>query len=198
MPTESDVKLTHDDLPWSAPMLIYSSPVVSDSYIDNDGGRKSFELHRRSYNGVTGHKNLESNVIVSYSNDHGRYNTLRDNIPRTVISVVGRLKLGSNKILHIVASDIEWNYIGKSSNVSIDKNVPSQDDFDNQLDDIEEKYAKKKSASNKRIRVNPPIASSSKVPKDDKLSNAQFLEAASQIKSSIPASDKVSDLTKQD
>lgn len=154
MHTEGDVELSHDDLPWSAPMLIYSSPSVPDS--------------------------------------------LKDNIPKTVISVVGRLKLGSNKILHIVASDKEWNYIGRSLNISINKNIPSQDDFDDQLDDIEEKYAKKKSASNKRIRTNPSVASSSKASKNSKLSNDQFLEAASQINPNVPVSNKNSVLIEQD
>ncbi|CAG8545963.1 23991_t:CDS:2 [Racocetra persica] len=58
----------------------------------------------------------------------------------------------------------------KSSNVLVNKIAPSQDNFDNQLD----------------------------VPKNDKLSNDQFLEAALQIKSNTPISDKNSDLTKQD
>ncbi|CAG8810504.1 17001_t:CDS:2, partial [Racocetra persica] len=133
-----------------APILIYSSPAAPDSYIDNDEGRKSFELLRKSYNGVTSHRNLDSNVIVSYSNKYSRYNTLKDNILKTVISVIRRLKLGSNKIPHI-------------------------------LDNIEEKYAKRKSASNKRIRTNLSVASSSKAPNNDKLSNDQFLETALQI-----------------
>ncbi|CAG8689003.1 10095_t:CDS:1 [Ambispora leptoticha] len=144
MSVEND-ELTHNDLPYSAPLLLYSSPIVPDSYIDNDSGRKSFELFRKSYNSVNDHKNLDTNVIVSYSNEHGRYNALKDNLSKTVLSVVERLKLGSKKIPHIVASDIKWNYLGKAvSNLTNNKDAPSQDDFDDQLDDIEEKYTKKK------------------------------------------------------
>ncbi|CAG8830237.1 13694_t:CDS:1, partial [Gigaspora margarita] len=65
MHTKGDIELSYDNLLWSVPILIYSLPSVPDSYIDNDRGRKSFELLRKSYNGVMGHKNLDSNVIVS-------------------------------------------------------------------------------------------------------------------------------------
>ncbi|CAG8742044.1 22449_t:CDS:1, partial [Racocetra persica] len=144
MSVEND-ELTHNDLPYSAPLLLYSSPIVPDSYIDNDSSRKSFELFKKSYNGVNSHKNLDINVIVFYSNEHRRYNALKDNLSKTILSVVGRLKIGSKKISHIVASDIEWNYLGKvTSNLTNNKDTSSQDDFDDQLDDIEEKYAKKK------------------------------------------------------
>ncbi|CAG8593815.1 3513_t:CDS:2, partial [Racocetra persica] len=62
-------KLTHNDLSYSALLLLYSSPMVPDSYIDSDSdnGRKSFELFRKSYNGINSHKNLDTNVIVSYN-----------------------------------------------------------------------------------------------------------------------------------
>ncbi|CAG8733552.1 28732_t:CDS:2, partial [Racocetra persica] len=140
--TNNDVELIYDDLLWSEPILIYSLPTVPNSYIDNDKGRKSFKLLRKSYNGVTGYRNLDSNMIVSYNNEH--------------------------------------------------------DNFNNQLDSIEEKYIKKKSASNKHIRTNLPVASFSKVSKNDKLSNNQFLEATSQIKSNILVSDKDSNFTEQD
>ncbi|CAG8543030.1 34299_t:CDS:2 [Racocetra persica] len=53
--------------------------------------------------------------------------------------------------------------------MSVNKTASSQDDFNDQLD----------------------------IPKNNKLSNDQFLEAASQIKSNISVSNKVSDLTEQ-
>ncbi|CAG8701555.1 5330_t:CDS:2 [Racocetra persica] len=102
-------KLTHNDFLYSAPLLLYSSPMILDSYINNDSGRKSFELFRKSYNSINGYKNLDTNVIVSYR----------------------RLKIGSKKISHIVVSDIEWNYLDKAmSNLTNNKNTPSQDDFE--------------------------------------------------------------------
>ncbi|CAG8816713.1 30138_t:CDS:1, partial [Racocetra persica] len=52
-----------------------------------------------------------TNVIVSYSNEHEMYNALKDNLSKIILLVVGRLKIGSKKISHIVASDIEWNYL---------------------------------------------------------------------------------------
>ncbi|CAG8803783.1 24886_t:CDS:1, partial [Racocetra persica] len=187
MSVEND-ELTHDDFSYSAPLLLYSSSIVPDFYIDSDSdnGRKSFELFRKSYNGVNSHKNLDTNVIVSYSNENKRYNILKDNLPRTVLSVVRRLKIGSIKIPHIIALDIEWNYLGKTiSNVTNSKNV-SQVDFDSQLDDIEEKHAIKRTASRKRVRINPLTAFFSKAPEDVRILNNKFLDTASQVKNENP------------
>ncbi|CAG8815301.1 29668_t:CDS:2, partial [Racocetra persica] len=137
-------KLIHNDLLYSAPLLLYSSLMVPDSYIDNDSGRKSFELFKKSYNGVNGHKNLDTNMIVSYSNEYRSYNALKDNLSKTVLSVVGRLKIGSKKSL------------------------TSLHDFNDQLNNIEEKYAKKRTVSRKQVRINPLLAASfSKAPNGD-------------------------------
>ncbi|CAG8617006.1 7782_t:CDS:2 [Dentiscutata erythropus] len=66
LPLKGDYVLTPEDLPSSSPLLIYTATVVPDSYIpDNQGGRESFVMARRLYNGVTNNKNVESKVIIS-------------------------------------------------------------------------------------------------------------------------------------
>ncbi|CAG8525965.1 5489_t:CDS:2, partial [Cetraspora pellucida] len=172
MSNENENELTREDLPYSAPLLILSSSALPNSYSDNDGGRKSFMMFKKFYNGVTNSRNIDTNVLVFYSNDHGRYNSLRENLNRTVLLAIGRLKIGSNKIPHIVASEIEWNYIGKASpNTSDDKTMRSRDNLDDELDSIEEKYAKTKPNLRKHI-IQP--------------ANDMFLEAALQVKNRIP------------
>ncbi|CAG8586172.1 7021_t:CDS:2 [Diversispora eburnea] len=87
------------------------------------------------------------------SNDEiGRHNNLK----KTIMSVIGRFKIGSQKRSpHIMASDIEWNYAGnigesQSQHSSNKGKTKSHEDLDNQLDIIDEKYAKMNSESLKK------------------------------------------------
>ncbi|RIB20430.1 hypothetical protein C2G38_2179366 [Gigaspora rosea] len=55
------IEITPDDLSHSLPLLLYSAPVISNSYFsDNEFGRESFMLFKKLYNGVTSHINIES------------------------------------------------------------------------------------------------------------------------------------------
>ncbi|CAG8755275.1 16296_t:CDS:1, partial [Gigaspora margarita] len=100
---------TPDDLPYAFPLLMYSAPTITNFYkANNNVGRQSFMLSKKLYNPVTGQKAINSDVIVSYTNVNGHYDSLRDSLKRTVISVIGRLKLSSqSKIPHIISSEIE-------------------------------------------------------------------------------------------
>ena len=67
-----DTELTADDLSDTLLLLIYSDPVVKDTYYPDKGARrKSFKLVKKLYNGVTNTKNVHSEIIVSYSNSCG-------------------------------------------------------------------------------------------------------------------------------
>ncbi|CAG8735051.1 21266_t:CDS:2, partial [Gigaspora margarita] len=137
--------LTSTDLPYSSPMLQFSAPVVQNSYHpNNEGGRESFMLTRRLYNGVTNNKHVLSNVIILYVNENNHYNALKNNLQKTVLSVIGRLKIESFNILHIIASDIEWTYSNNESQSSGTLGKEKSrfyEELDNQLNSIEEKYA---------------------------------------------------------
>ncbi|KAF0415903.1 hypothetical protein F8M41_007555 [Gigaspora margarita] len=99
---------TSNDLPLSLPLLIYSAMPVSGSYLsDSNSGKESVMLSRRLYNGITSTKNIPSKVIISYRNENKRYDAVKNNFQKTVLSVVGRLKVSSNNIPHIIASEIE-------------------------------------------------------------------------------------------
>lgn len=114
-----DTESTPEDLPSALPLLIYSAPVVQDNDSSKKTGeRESFLLSRRLYNSITGNKDIDSKVIVSYTNQYNRYNALKKNLKKTVFSVVGRFKIASKKMLHIMASDIEWNYAETNSRSS--------------------------------------------------------------------------------
>ncbi|RIB09298.1 hypothetical protein C2G38_2268224 [Gigaspora rosea] len=136
--SEGDYVLTPEDLLSSSPLLIYSATIVVDSYIpDNQSGRKSFMMARQLYNGVTNNRNVESKVIVSYKNENNRYNAMKNNLKKTVLSVIGRLKIRSKKFHHILTSDIEWTYVFNdplpSSTTTIAKGI-SEVKFDKDLD----------------------------------------------------------------
>ncbi|RIB21946.1 hypothetical protein C2G38_2175247 [Gigaspora rosea] len=142
---ERDYVLTSEDLPSSSPLLIYSAAVIADSYIpDNQGSKESFMMARQLYNGVTNNRNVESKVIVSYKNKNNRYSAMKNNLKKTVLSVIESLKIGSQKFAHILASDIEWTYVSNelspSSTTTYAKGI-SEVKFNENLDDIEEKYA---------------------------------------------------------
>ncbi|RIB07425.1 hypothetical protein C2G38_2214509 [Gigaspora rosea] len=113
---QRDSTCAPEDLPYTFPLLLYTAPVLTNSYkVNNAIGRQSFMLSKKLYNPVTNQKGIESNVIVSYTNANGRYDSLKDNLKKSVISAVGRLKLNFNK------SDkqldlIEEQYISQPSN----------------------------------------------------------------------------------
>jgi hypothetical protein len=162
-----------EDLPYTSPLLIYSAPAVTNSYKSNDEvGRQSFLMSKKLYNGVTGKKNVESNVIISYTNPNGRYNSLKDNLKKTILSVIGRFKIGSQKKLpHIIASDIEWNYASnvnesRTSNSFNKEKNKSHEELDNQLDIIEEKYARMSAAETSKKRKLNNFTSKLKPPQD--------------------------------
>ncbi|RIB25434.1 hypothetical protein C2G38_2031075 [Gigaspora rosea] len=143
--SEGDYVLTPEDLPSSSPLLIYSAAVVADSYIpDNQGGRESFVMARQLYNGVTNNRNVESKIIVSYKNENNRYNAMKNNLKKTVLSVIGHLKIRSKKFHHIFASDIKWTYVSNEpslSSTTINAKGISDVEFNEHFDGIEKKYA---------------------------------------------------------
>ncbi|KAF0496972.1 hypothetical protein F8M41_020852 [Gigaspora margarita] len=69
---------------------------------------------------------------------------MKNNLKKTVLSVIGRLKIGSKKFHYILTSDIEWTYVFNellpSSTTTYTKEI-SEVEFDKDLDSIKEKYA---------------------------------------------------------
>ncbi|RIB06974.1 hypothetical protein C2G38_2215711 [Gigaspora rosea] len=101
-------------------------------------------MARLLYNGVTNNRNVESKVIVSYKNKNNKYSAMKNNLKKTVLSGIGRLKIRSKNFHHILASDIEWTYVSNDPLLSSTKTNAkgiSEIEFDEHLDGIEEKYA---------------------------------------------------------
>ncbi|CAG8681759.1 15894_t:CDS:2 [Dentiscutata heterogama] len=157
--SDDEYTLTQEDLPNSSPLLLYSAPLVPNSYIsDNNGGRESFMLARRLYNRVTNNKQIDSKVIVLYLNENNRYNALKNNLKRTTYPT----------------SDPQ------TSNTSSSRTTSSQGELDTQLENIEEKYAALTSQfPQKRQRIN--LQNSSFKPQNDKTTSPNFIEVISRI-----------------
>ncbi|RIB02239.1 hypothetical protein C2G38_2228369 [Gigaspora rosea] len=82
---QTDSDCVPEDFPYTFPLLIYSAPAVTNSYKLNDAiGRQSFMLSKKLYNPVTGQKGIESNVIMSYTNANGRYNSLKESLKKVL------------------------------------------------------------------------------------------------------------------
>ncbi|CAG8746689.1 14148_t:CDS:2, partial [Dentiscutata erythropus] len=117
--SDNEYILTPPDLSHSSSLLLFSAPVVQGSYHPaTNGGRESFMLSKHLYNGITNNKQVLSNIIVSYTNKNKHYNALKNNMQRTVLSVIERLKIGTSKIPHIIAFDIKWTYLGSEPQYS--------------------------------------------------------------------------------
>ncbi|RIB19888.1 hypothetical protein C2G38_2180711 [Gigaspora rosea] len=77
-------------------------------------------LLKKLYNAVTGQKGIDSDVIVSYANVNGHYDSFRDSLKKTVLSVIGRFKVSSqSKIPYIISSEIEWSYAARCNRRTI-------------------------------------------------------------------------------
>ncbi|RIB15611.1 hypothetical protein C2G38_2192012 [Gigaspora rosea] len=186
--SEGDYILTPEDLPSSSPLLIYSAAVIADSYIpNNQAGRESFMMVRLLCNGVTNNKNVESKVIVSYKNENNRYNAMKNNLKKTVLSVVGRLKISSKKFSHILASDIEWSYVSNepsASSTTINAKEISEVEFNEDLDGIKEKYATLTSQvpqKRQNTKHNINLRNSNNKRSNNKTSSLNFVNVISQV-----------------
>ncbi|CAG8802751.1 25240_t:CDS:2 [Gigaspora margarita] len=68
---------------------------------------------------------------------------MKNNLKKTVLSVIGHLKIRSKKFPHILASDIEWTYVFNDSSflsTTTSAKVISEVEFDEYLNGIKEKY----------------------------------------------------------
>ncbi|CAG8486465.1 9227_t:CDS:2 [Acaulospora morrowiae] len=133
--SSSENKLTRESLPRASPLLLFSAPVITNSYqSDEKGLRDSFMLFRKSYNGVNNCKNIDSNVIVSFK-PSSRYSLMKNHLKKTIISTLGRFRIVKNNMVHILASEIEWNYPGNEF-----QSGTSEGSIESQLEAVESRY----------------------------------------------------------
>ncbi|CAG8727781.1 26084_t:CDS:2, partial [Racocetra persica] len=105
------------------------------NFSNNDLGIESLMLSKKLYNGITRNKNIKLEVIIFYSNQNGHYNTLKNNLKKTVLS-----NYASNE---------------QSPETSNKEKGKAQNNINNYLDTIKEKYAKLSSSpSRKRQQSN--------------------------------------------
>ncbi|CAG8757995.1 23707_t:CDS:2 [Dentiscutata erythropus] len=78
--TSSDeIEITPDDLSYSSSLLLFSASVISNFHFSNsEFGRESLMLSKKLYNGITGYKNIESEVINYASNEQTSNNTNKE------------------------------------------------------------------------------------------------------------------------
>ena len=149
-----DDNLTLEDLPESPPLLIFTSTIEDGSFVENDNGKNSFIMTKRLYNGVNKNKDVQSKVFVSYNNEGGRYDRLKSVIKKGIFSVVGKLKFSKNKMLHLIAQEIEWNLfsaVNKTTNNNNNNN--DDDDGEDELEVIENNYNNNNNKKGKKRKL---------------------------------------------
>ncbi|KAF0483986.1 hypothetical protein F8M41_023149 [Gigaspora margarita] len=182
----NDALLTPEDLPCTSSFLLFSAPAFQNSFLSLDGNKECFILSKRLYNKVNNHRNIKAKITVSYDNLNNRYDAIKNNLKKTVMSVIGQLKIGKKNTPHIIASDIEWNYArtnSKVSNISSEGKQKLKQDFDTLLESIEEKYAAMNSL-NKRQRINLRSNSRSNILKQIAMT-MNLMNTVAQIKNSV-------------
>ncbi|KAF0399868.1 hypothetical protein F8M41_009649 [Gigaspora margarita] len=104
-----------------------------------------------------------------------------------VLSVIGRLKIGSKKFFYILASDIEWTYVSNDplllSTTTNAKEI-SEVEFNKQLDGIEEKYAMLTSQvlqKRQNTRQNINLHNSNNKRSNNKTTSLNFVDIISQV-----------------
>ncbi|CAG8717324.1 14857_t:CDS:2, partial [Racocetra persica] len=154
------IKLTPSDLFHASPLLLYSTPVIPDFYFSNN------DLGIESF--------ILSKKTLQWCHWKQKY----------------RVRIGTKKMLHIIASDIKWNYASneQSPETSNKEKEKAQNDINNHFDTIEEKYAKLSSSFlRKRKQSNLLTTSfSSKTQKASPETEFNFLNTISQIKNTDP------------
>ncbi|CAG8525448.1 17653_t:CDS:2, partial [Racocetra persica] len=147
------------DLSYAFFLLLFTAPAVTNFYKFNTSiERQSFMLSKKLYNPITGQKDIELDVIVSYTNPNGHYDLLKNSLKKSIISAIGKLKLNpTSKISHIISSEIKWSYVAnepKFLSQLLAKKAKSIKEFNNQLDIIEKQYTTINSqTSNKKRKV---------------------------------------------
>ncbi|CAG8845037.1 20184_t:CDS:2, partial [Racocetra persica] len=126
-------------------------------FSNNDLGIESLMLSKKLYNSITGNKNIKLEVIVSYSNQNGHYNMLKNNQKKTVLS-----NYASNE---------------QSPQTSNKEKGKAQNNINNHLDTIEENYAKLSSSSSRKRKQSNLLTTSfsSKAQKASSETESNFL-----------------------
>lgn len=190
--SDDEVRLTAEDLPNGAPLLIYSAPVVPDTYCAATSEETgSFILSKPLYNAVNKSKEIESCVTVSYLNAYNRYKAMSIAIEkRSIFSVIGRFMFSKNKKLHLVASDIEWNQTTgnpQSSKTFHEEKTKSQENFGQQLESLDEKYLKMGNSKKKRRMMISPSKQTTETTKNSEANN--LVNAIEQVKNKTKSTD---------
>ena len=86
-----DDNLTIENLPENPPLLIFTSTIEDGSLVENDNGKNSFIMTKKLHNGVNKNKDVQNKIFVSYNNEGGRYNSLRNVVKKGAFSVIGKL-----------------------------------------------------------------------------------------------------------
>ncbi|CAG8770798.1 15563_t:CDS:2, partial [Gigaspora margarita] len=119
---------------------MYSALTITNSYKANDNvGCQSFILSKKPYNPITGQKVVDSNMIVSYTNVNGHYDSLRDSLKRTVVS-----SHSSNE--------------SQSSILTMNAKLKTRKELNSQLNLIEEQYSTMGSQAFKRRKASTSIS----------------------------------------
>lgn len=144
-----------EDLPHQDPLIIFTGVANNDFFVENETGG-NFVLNRKLYNPISKNKNINSEIYVTYVDENRRYKTIKNNLGRSIISVLGKLRISKTNKQHLAAKEIEWNLIPNEPKVNKDNNK-NHDDEEKELELIEKSFEK---VNKKRKHIAPSTSSS--------------------------------------
>nr|CAG8563076.1 6755_t:CDS:2 [Entrophospora candida] len=144
-----------EDLPHQDPLIIFTGVANNDFFVENETGG-NFVLNRKLYNPMSKNKNINSEIYVTYVDENKRYKTIKNNLGRSIISVLGKLRISKTNKQHLAAKEIEWNLIPNEPKMNKDNNK-NHDDEEKELELIEKSFEK---VNKKRKHVAPSTSSS--------------------------------------
>ncbi|RIB24815.1 hypothetical protein C2G38_2031587 [Gigaspora rosea] len=130
------------DLPVTPPFGCYSAPCKSSEI--NKNKPSHFTLERRGYNPITSNY-LIIEIDCAFDAETTRHASVPNAIKnKAILSVYGELYKGNN-MMHIIASDIEWNNVFTVNKASTPEQVTNNKKKHSQdLLNFEDKYKNKK------------------------------------------------------
>ncbi|CAJ0838458.1 13494_t:CDS:2 [Entrophospora sp. SA101] len=124
-----------EDLPHQDPLIIFTGVANNGFFVENETGG-NFVLNRKPYNPMSKNKNINSEIYVTYVDENKRYKTIKNNLGRSIISVLGKLRISKTNKQHLAAKEIEWNLIPNEPKMNKDNNK-NHDDEEKELELIE-------------------------------------------------------------
>lgn len=132
---------SEEDLPCQDPLVIFTGAADKDYFVGNERSG-NFVLRRKLYSPLTKSKSVDSEVFVTYVDENNRYKQIKNNLIKSIISVIGKLKISRTNKMHLVAKEIEWNLVTGDTKSCIQGGENKNDQEEKELELIEKNFEK--------------------------------------------------------